>query len=69
MSKVKDSGEYDSDYRDLWLHRPMQRTLLDGNPIRKTRVNTYSLSARKWKDKGWLRVLNTQMTITPRNQK
>ena len=52
MSKVEDSGEYDSETRDLYQDRPTQGTLSGGSPIRRTRVKPYSHSARKGKDKG-----------------
>ena len=37
MSKVGDSGEYDSDNRDYHHDRPTLGTLSDDSPIKQTR--------------------------------
>ena len=52
MSEVADSGEHDSDIRNLYQDRPTQDTVSGGSPIRQTRAKTYSHSAKKGKDKG-----------------
>ena len=69
MLEVDDSGEYDSEFRDLHHDWSTQGTLSGGHPIRQTRTKPIHALLRNGRIKRRVMVLNTTKTMKSRYHK